>query len=127
MWLPVAPVVCFVMHQFYFAWGVINGLFYLKVPFHCAYDESLGFILEGRIRLSEISACSRRRSQFCIGNYGPIDHTPAVKLSLNVLVTHSSTIQLFIPNRASFKSMSLAWNSCLNKGGLCFPVSYTLD
>ena len=47
--------------------------------FSCAQANSFGFNIDGRRRLSVISACSRRRSQFYIGKSGSVAQSPAMK------------------------------------------------
>ena len=65
------------------------------------------FTLEGHRRLRVISACSSRWSQFLIGDYGSVEHKPAMKLSLGVLISHSDVFRLCMPVGESCKSMYL--------------------
>ena len=48
-------------------------------PFSYAWANSLGFNLDGHRRFIVISACSSRRSQFCIGKSGSIAQSPKMK------------------------------------------------
>ena len=43
-----------------------------------AYTERLGFNIEGRIKLSVISAYSNRRSQFCMEKSGSVEKIPTM-------------------------------------------------
>ena len=54
-----------------------------------AYDESLGFSLEGRSKFSVISACFKRRSHFFMGESMYVEQRPAMKRSLNVIIARS--------------------------------------
>ena len=49
-----------------------------------------------------ISACSRRRSQFCIGKSGSVAQIPAMKWYLKVLMARSAELRLYMPGGASW-------------------------
>ena len=48
-------------------------------PFSSTYTDSLGFNLYGSRRLSVVSDCSNRWSQFRIRKYGSVAQSPAMK------------------------------------------------
>ena len=59
--------------------------------------NSLGFNIEGSIRLRIIYTCYSSLSQLFIGDYGFVGHIPAMKWYLNFLMEHSDALQYFIP------------------------------
>ena len=68
-------------------------LLYSKVPFNWAYIESLVLSLKGRSKFSIISACSKRRSQFCMGKSGYVEKIPAIKWYFNILIACSAALR----------------------------------
>ena len=95
MWCLGAPVVWFVLYWGSGAWGGhgMGVLLYSKFSLNCAYAEILGFSLEGQSKFNSISVSSKRWYQFCMGESGSIDQSPAMKWSLNVLITRSAGLQ----------------------------------
>ena len=91
-------------------------LLWSNVIFSWTYAKSLGFSIEGRSKFSVISTCSKRRSQFFMGDYGSVEQKPAMKWSLNMLIARSSVLWKCIPGGASWKSMSLALSSLWKEG-----------
>ena len=72
-----------------------------NVPFNCVCAVFLCLNIEGRSRLSVISACSRRQSQFVIGNLVSVEHSPIIRWSFKVLVDLSFALLFCMPGRAS--------------------------
>ena len=62
-----------------FPGGDIGVLLYSNLQLSWAYDDSLGLSLDERSKLSVISACSTRRSQFCTRKSGSVEQRPAMK------------------------------------------------
>ena len=73
--------------------AAMGVLLYSEFPFNFAYAEIFGFSLEGQSKFNAISVRSKRWYQFCMGESGSIDQSPAMKWSLNVLIARSAGLQ----------------------------------
>jgi hypothetical protein len=78
------------------------------------YAEILGSRLDGRSRFRVINACSRRRSQRCIGKRVSVLHNPATKWFFKVRMARSAALRLCICGGTNWNSMCLLLLNCFN-------------
>jgi hypothetical protein len=62
----------------------------------CVAAESFGLILDELKIFNVMTACVNNLSQRCIGNDLAVEHSPAIKWSLNYLIARSAEFRLWL-------------------------------
>jgi hypothetical protein len=62
----------------------------------CVAAESLGLILDALNIFNVMTACGNNMSHRCIGNDFSVEHSPAIKWSLNDLIARSAEFRLWL-------------------------------
>ena len=77
--------------------GVMGLQLKSNILFNCTYTNIFGSSLEICTRLSVISTCSNRQSQFYMGKLISLDQSPAMNWYLKVMITLYSELCQCIP------------------------------
>ena len=100
--------------------GGMGVLLQSNVPLSWAYTESLVLSIEGRRKLSVISACSNRQCQLYMGKSGSLEQIPEMNWSLKVLIARSAALCKWIYWGYNWKSMLLDLSSLWKSGEVSF-------
>jgi hypothetical protein len=74
--------------------GANGALLKSCCPKRCVAAESFGLIIQIRSMLSAMTAWGRILSHKCMGKDLYVEHNPAIKWSLNDLITRSSELRI---------------------------------
>ena len=79
--------------------GVVSKLY---VPCRWAYADILGHVLDVCSKFKLMNACRSNSSHIYIGNFGCTDDSPVTKLFLNVRISRSAALTLWLLGSTSW-------------------------